>query len=303
MAKKKPITLVNQRWKNKFFYYVTIFPAVSYVSLFFVIILFNLFIYSFTRYSGGMAQEATIQNYIKVFTSEEFHTAYLRTLIFVLIVTPAQLVTGFITASLINRSFRGRGFVRGIFVIPLTLPVLVTASVFFILFSKTGHINALLLGQYSFFPQVIDKPISFIGSSTGSFILTAIVKVWRDTPASMLILLAGMQSIDASQYEAAMTMGATSLQRTFYITVPSLLPSISSVLVLRSIEAWKEFVFPYILSPSFPLLSVLIDKYYNIMRDPGLTAVVGIVLIVSIVVFSQTLKWVLNRINRYLVKV
>ncbi len=303
MINSVPKETFSEKIRKYFFYFATFFPAVAYITFFFIIIVFNLLVFSFSEYSGGNVVGISLKNYVDVFNDPDFSSAYMRTLLFVLVVTPAQLFTGFITASLINNSFKGRGLVRGIFVVPLALPVMVTSAVFFILFSSSGHINALLMGQYSFFPQVIDAPISFIGDANSSFILTAIAKVWRDTPASMLILLAGMQSIDDSQYEAAMTMGASKLQRTLFITVPLLVPSISSVLVLRSIEAWKEFVFPYILSPSYPVLSVLIDEYYNVIRDPGLTAVVGILLIASILVFSQTLKFVLNLINRNLVKV
>ncbi len=303
MTKSTPKSTLSEKIRNKFFYFVTFFPAVAYVAFFFVIIVFNLLVFSFSEYSGGDVVGISLKNYTEVFNDPDFSSAYIRTLLFVLVVTPAQLFTGFITASLINSSFRGRGIVRGIFVVPLALPVMVTSAVFFILFASSGHINSLLLGEYSFFPQLIEEPISFIGDESSSFILTSIAKVWRDTPASMLILLAGMQSIDEAQYEAAMTMGASKMQRTLFITVPLLVPSISSVLVLRSIEAWKEFVFPYILSPSYPVLSVLIDEYYNVIRNPGLTAVVGIILIVSILLFSQTLKFVLSLINRYLVKV
>ena len=294
--------LIHQ-WNKNWFYIITLAPAVLFILSFFLIILVKLVIFSFTHYSGGKESGATIQNYIDVFSGEDFYEAYLRTLVFVLIVTPAQLVTGFITASLINKGFRGRGVIRGILVSPLTLPSLVTASIFYILFSKGGHINLMLLGQYDFFPKVMSKPISFVGDPTGSFVLTTIVKIWRDTPASMLILLSGMQSLDLAQDEAAMTMGATKIQRVFYITVPALIPSIASVLTLRSIEAWKEFVFPYFLSPSYPLLSVLVDEFYNVQRNPGLAAVVGVVLIVSIMIFNFILKFLLKLVNRYLVKV
>ena len=289
--------------KKNFFNIMVLLPAVAYIGIFFLIIVINLIVFSFTNYVGGFAQEPTLLNYTRVLASPEFQQAYTRTLAFMLVVTPLQLITGLIVASLLNKSFRGRGIARGVMLIPLALPVLVTASVFFILFSKNGHINALLLGQYPFFPKLINAPVTFIGTANGSFILTVCAKVWRDTPASVLILLAGMQSIDGVQYEAAKTMGAKPMQTFLYITVPLLIPSISSVLVLRSIEAWKEFVFPYILAPSFPLLSVIIDRYFTQQRDPGITAVVGLILIASIVIFSQILKFLLSLIQKRLLRV
>src|SRR5690606_18869415 len=116
--------------------------------------------------------------------------------------------------------------------------------------------------------------------------LSIIGKVWRDTPISMLILLAGLQSIDESQYEAAKTMGANGIKRFLYITIPLLIPAISTVLVLRSIEAWKEFIFPYILAPSYPILGTLIEKYFVQLNNPGMAAAIGLMLIVLIALFT-----------------
>jgi ABC-type sugar transport system permease subunit len=287
--------------KKNLFYFVTLFPAVAFIAAFFLIIVINLLVFSFTQYGGG--EGGALANYQRVIFDPAFRQSYWRTFLFMLTVTFLQLAVGLLVASVLHRNFPGRGILRGISMIPLALPVLATASVFFILFSRNGHINALLTGQYAFFPQVAAGPITFIGTSAGSFALTVCVKVWRDTPASVLILLAGMQSIDSSQYEAAMTMGASRIQSFFYVTVPLLAPSISSVLTLRSIEAWKEFVFPYILSPAFPLLSVIIDTYYNQMRNPGLAAVVGIILIASIIIFGRILKFLILCITKYLVRV
>lgn len=292
-----------QHIRDKFFYYALLFPAVTFVTIFFFVVLVNLLSYSVTLYSGSIPVGQGLQNYLTVFQDSVFQSALLRTLIFALVVTPLELITGLWTASMINRSFKGRGIVRGIFIMPLALPVMVTASAFYILFSSNGHINALLQGQYSFFPALTSQPISFIGSSIPSFILVTIVKVWRDTPAAMLILLAGMQSVDQSQYEAARTMGCNRRQQLMYVTIPLLLPSISSVLVLRSIEAWKEFVFPYILSPSYSLMSMVIDKYFNLDQNPGMAAVAGIVVIICILAFSQLMKLITRTINQFLVKV
>jgi ABC-type sugar transport system permease subunit len=287
--------------KKNFFYFVTLFPALTFITAFFLIIVINLIVFSFTRYGSG--EGGILANYQRVIGDPAFRQSYWRTFLFMITVTFLQLITGLLVASALRRNFPGRGILRGISMIPLALPVLATASVFFILFSRNGHINALLTGKYPFFPPAVPEPLTFIGASAGSFALTVCAKVWRDTPASVLSLLAGMQSIDSSQYEAAMTMGASRVQSFFFVTIPLLLPSISSVLTLRSIEAWKEFVFPYILSPAFPLLSVIIDTYYNQMRNPGLAAVAGIILIVSIIVSGRILKFLIFWVNKYLVRV
>ncbi|MFS0864606.1 carbohydrate ABC transporter permease [Fredinandcohnia sp. 179-A 10B2 NHS] len=289
--------------KNSFLIF-TLIPGFLYILAFFLIIVFFIIQMSLTTYVGGMAEASpTIQNFVDLTSSEEFKDAFSRTFMFVIISTPLQLITGLVTAMIVNKSFKGRGIVRSIFLLPLAIPTIVTTSTLLLLFSKGGHITSLLMGDYSWFPAIVDHEISFLSNETLAMGLSILGKVWRDTPISMLILLAGLQSIDESQYEAAKTMGANSVRQFMYITVPLLIPAISSVLVLRSIEAWKEFIFPYILAPSYPILGVLIEKYFVQLNNPGMAAAIGIILIILIVIFTLFLNWLLKKVNDLLVRV
>jgi ABC-type sugar transport system permease subunit len=299
-SKKNIIALIK---KNGFLLF-SLLPGFLYILAFFLVIVFFIVKISLTTYAGGIVEESpTIQNYVDLVNSKEFKEAFSRTLWFVLITTPLQLITGLITAMIVNRSFVGRGIVRSIFLLPLAIPTIVTTSTLLLLFSKGGHVTSLLMGEYSWFPKIVDHEIAFLNNEILAMGLAIFGKVWRDTPISMLILLAGLQSIDESQYEAAKTMGANSVQRFLYITVPLLVPAISSVLVLRSIEAWKEFIFPYILAPSYPILGVLIEKYFVQMNNPGMAAAIGVILIVVIVVFTSFLNWALKTMRNLLVRV
>nr|WP_144927703.1 sugar ABC transporter permease [Paenibacillus bovis] len=289
--------------KNSFLIF-TLIPGFLYILAFFLIIVFFIVQMSLTTYVGGMAEASpTIQNFLDLTNSEEFKDAFSRTFMFVIISTPLQLITGLVTAMIVNKSFKGRGIVRSIFLLPLAIPTIVTTSTLLLLFSKGGHITSLLMGDYSWFPAIVDHEISFLSNETLAMGLSILGKVWRDTPISMLILLAGLQSIDESQYEAAKTMGANSVRQFMYITIPLLIPAISSVLVLRSIEAWKEFIFPYILAPSYPILGVLIEKYFVQLNNPGMAAAIGVILIILIVIFTLFLNWLLKKVNDLLVRV
>lgn len=293
-----------KKLKKNAFVIITLAPACIFIIGFFVVIAFFLLKLSLTTYIGGMEQETgVITNYISLITSSAFKDAFWRTLLFVLTSTPLQLVTGLITAMLINKSFTGRGIVRSIMLLPLAIPTIVTTSILVLMFSKGGHIGSLLTGQYPLFPQLIEKEFSFLNTESLAIGLSIFGKVWRDTPISMLILLAGLQQIPEDQYEAAKTMGSKFYQNFSYITLPLLIPAISSVLVLRSVEAWKEFIFPYILAPSFPVLGVLIENFYVQQRNPGMSAAIGIMLIFLILVFTWLLKEILQRLSKFLVKV
>lgn len=290
--------------KKNLFAFVAIFPAVTYIGIFFFIIIYNVIKMSLTTYSYNQpVNTMTFENYAQVFSNPEVWESTYRTFIFVLITTPLQLIVGLMMAMLINKAFKGRGFVRSLFLLPLAIPAMVTSSTILILFSNGGHMTSLLSGDYISWLNILPSDFSFIGSEFWSTALVVFGKVWRDAPISMLILLAGLQSIGQDQYEAANTMGSSNFKNFFLITIPLLMPAISSVLVLRSIEAWKEFVFALNLSPKYPLLGVLIDKYYIQQMNPGTSAVVGILLVACILVSALVIKFILNTIQKYLVRV
>jgi len=317
--------IMIQNLKKNAFLIWTLLPAILFLLGFFAIIIVYLLRLSLTIYDGGLASDTGVQNFMMLFGSTEFWEAFMRTFYFVIIATPLQLVTGMIIAMLINKEFKGRGVIRSIFLLPMAIPTIVTTSILLLMFSSGGHVTSTLMGEYWFFPKVTDTAISFINSeplaiglaifckvtdTAISFInseplpigLSIFGKVWRDTPISMLILLSGLQSIGSDQYEAAKTMGSNHIQNFGYITFPSMLPAISSVLVLRSIEAWKEFIFPYVLAPSFPVLGVLIEKYYVDLQNPGVSAAIGVILIVVILISTFLLNRILKYLNNLLVR-
>jgi ABC-type sugar transport system permease subunit len=269
-------------------------PAFLYLSCFFVVILVFLLKFSF---SGDIPLFGLL-------SLEEFKIALWRTFLFMGIGTPLQLVVGLLLALLIQRSFQGVGVVRSLFMIPIAIPALVTAIIIDLLFSYPfGPINDLLLGRHDFFPQLAGLPVNWSGSEFLSLGLTMLGKTWRDMPISMLILLAGLHSIEREQYEAAKTMGANGWQQFKYLTLPLLTPAILTVLILRSIENWKEFVFPFILAPSYPLLGVLIERLYHIEQNPGLAASVALALVILIALSTLVFSGITKVVRRYLVRV
>lgn len=281
---------------------VLLMPAFIYTAFFTVIIIFSLLQLSLGGPDASTAP--SLANYAAIIHSVDFWAAFWRTLAFVALGTPLQLAAGLVLAIVINREFKGRGLVRSVFLLPIAIPSIVTAVIAaFMLFSYPfGHINDLLLGKL-FLPQLVSQPINWYTSPTMALGLSLFAKVWRDMPISMLILLAGLQSIGRDQYEAADTMGASAIQQFAYITIPLLVPAISTVLVLRSIEVWKEFLFPFIIAPTYPLLGVLIDYFYHEQRDPAKAAALSIILLLLISAFTWFISKTLKSVQAHLVKV
>jgi len=280
-------------------------PTFLYLVGFLILIFYYLVTLSLTNADAGLAGGfPSLANYRYIFISAEFRSAFLNTVLFVLIGTPLELIAGLVLALIIHKQFPLRGWVRSFFIIPLAIPAIVSAIILYILFAyPNGHVNNLLMGQYPFFPAILETPFNFRASAFYSLGISLIGKVWRDMPISMLILLAGLTSITQDQYAAAETMGASERQKFRYITLPLLLPSIASVLLIRSIEMWKEFIFPYFLARRYRLMGTLIEELYHDWHKTGEATAVSVVLVASIILSAILLFWFLKRFRQALIRI
>lgn len=279
-------------------------PAAIYLLGFLVIVVAYLLGMSFFVSDRGSSLLFSLKPVSNVIFLPEFREALVNTAVFVLIGTPLELIVGMCLALMLYRQFRLRGIIRGIYVIPLAIPALVTATLLFILFDfPGGHVNHLLNGKYSLFPAFLDNPVNWRSSKIFSLGISLIGKVWRDMPISMLILLAGLNAIDPELFDAAKTMGAGLRQRLRLVIVPLIMPSISAVLLLRSIEMWKEFIFPFVLAGQYNLLGTLIESLYNDWGYSHEAAAVACILVICIIVCAAVLINVLEFLKRFLVRI
>jgi ABC-type sugar transport system permease subunit len=294
MQKSTKISSLLFRLKDNFLIIIILIPALLYLFAFLILVLSYLFSQSF---SSGLP-------FLTLWEDPEFKKALVRTLWFVGLGTPLQLLAGLILALLVYKSFTGVGIIRSIYMLPIAIPALVTAITLNILFSYPfGHINDLILGRHILFPQLSETPINWGGSEFLSLILALLGKVWRDMPISMLIILAGLQGIEKEEYEAAQTLGASSWQQFKYITLPLLTPAIMTVLILRSIECWKEFIFPFVIAPSYPILGVLIERLYHAEQNPQAGAAVALFLVILIALTAAIFTCGANFIRKRLIRV
>ncbi|MBN1577381.1 MAG: sugar ABC transporter permease [Chitinispirillaceae bacterium] len=276
-------------------------PAILYLVGFQIIVLVYLLLLSFSSPHGNGAVPS-LSSYSLILSDRQFREALFNTTLFTIVGTPLELLAGLVFAALLYRSFMLRNVIRSLFLIPLALPALVTAMLIYVLFDYPGgHVNHFLLGNYPPFPGVIAEPICWRASPFTALLLSLIGKVWRDTPISMLIILAGLNSIDPELLDAAKSMGASLRQRFFRIIVPLIIPSISVVVLLRSVEMWKEFIFPFVLAGRYPFLGTLIDFYYNETGNPHHAAAVAVIMVICIVGTTLVLYKLLDLLKRYAV--
>ncbi len=293
------MTALSKRYADRLRKAWPLLPGLLYLFGFQIIVMCYLLVLSLSV-SSGNGQVFSCEPFSRVLGDSRFLEALLNTTMFTFIGTPLELLAGLLFAALLYRSFPLRNVVRSIFLIPLALPALVTAMLIYVLFDfPGGHVNHFLLGNYPPFPQLIGSPVCWRGSHLSALSLSLIGKVWRDMPISMLILLAGLNGIDPELLDAAKTMGATLRQRFSKIMLPLIIPSVSAVVLLRSVEMWKEFIFPYVLAGRYRFLGTLIDYYYNDFGNPHYAAVVALVMVACIiattVMFGKTLDFFKSR--------
>ncbi len=277
-------------------------PAMLYLLGFLVIVLVYLVGLTLSEPHEATLVFPTLAPLRRVLAMPEFAAALVNTALFTLVGTPLELAAGLALALLLYRSFRARNLVRSVLIIPLAIPTLVTATVLFILFDYPGgHVNHLLVGSYGWFPRLLGSPVDWRATKVFALGVSMLGKVWRDMPISMLILAAGLNAIDPELLDAAKTMGAGYRARLWLVIVPLMIPSIASVVLLRSLEMWKEFVFPFVLAGRYNLLGTLIESLYNNWGRTHDAAAVALVLVLCIIVSTLALMGVLTWFRRLMV--
>ncbi|MEO0914903.1 MAG: sugar ABC transporter permease, partial [Pseudomonadota bacterium] len=165
----------------------------------------------------------TFENFVTLFDGGEFWEVLWVTLFYTVFGTIGALVVGLFAALLLNKSFRGQGILRGLYLFPYVAPVIAVAFTWVILLDPfSGSINALLVQM-----DVVETPINFFGERPLALIMVTVFEIWRYFPLSFLFILARMQSIDAEMYEAAEMDGASPFQQFWYLSVPQLLGILS----------------------------------------------------------------------------
>ncbi len=201
-----------------------------------------------------------LENYLLVFQDIDFWNAAGNTVLITLITVPGALVVGLGLAMLANLPFKRQWPVRLALLLPWALPLSFAGLIFAWFFhTDYGVVNdvARRLGA--------DEPTLWLlrpGLAFGAICLTII---WKTSSFMALILLAGLQMIPKSLYEAAEVDGASKWQQFWQITIPMLMPSIIVALIFRTITALQTFDIPYTMTRGGPgnsteTLAMLIHK-------------------------------------------
>lgn len=230
-------------------------------------------------------------NYARAFDDERFWRASWNTVLYVLVTVPGALVVGLGLALLANRPFRVKWPVRLGLLLPWALPLVFAGLIFRWFFEyNTGVVNDWL-------GRVGIEPLQWLSSPTPAFFAISVAIVWKASSFMGLMLLAGLQTIPRSIYEAAEVDGATRWQQFVEITLPMLRPAIFVALIFRTITAIQTFDIPYAMTGGGPgdsteTLAMYIHKTTLDFLDFGYgSALAALMFVLSMAVTSGYLRY------------
>ncbi len=211
--------------------------------------------------------------------------AAITTIIFSFASTAWTLLLGLGASLLLNHPFRGRGIARAVFLVPYIAPIVGVAFVWrWILDPRpSGVLNDVLLNL-----GVIDLPMAYLAQRGLALLLVIIFTGWRYFPFAMLMILARLQAIDNTMYEAARVDGANTWQQFWYVTLPELRYVLGAIFLLRLMWTFNKFDDIFLLTGGgfgTKVLPILTVEFSFRLRDFGKGAATGMILLLMLVAF------------------
>lgn len=237
-----------------------------------------------------------LDNYGRMVGDGRFWQSLWNTSIFTLASVFLELILGMAVALVLNQSFRGRGIVRTISLLPWALPTALMGLAWAWIFNdQYGIVNDILLRL-----GILQTGVSWLGDPTLAMMAVILADVWKTTPFIALLLLAGLQSISSDLYEAHAIDGASAWQSFWKITIPLLLPQIVIALLFRFAQAFGIFDLVQVMTgggPAGATEMVSIYIYGTVMRylDFGYGAALVVVTFLLLVAAVAIAAYCLSR--------
>jgi len=237
-------------------------------------------------------------NYVRAFDDDRFWHSLWQTVLYIVITVPGALLMGLGLALLANKPFTIKWPVRLGLLLPWALPLVFCGLIFRWFFEyETGIVNDLLV-------RLGAEPLQWLSSPTLATIAICITIIWKSSSFMALMLLAGLQSIPKSLYEAAEVDGASKWQQFVEITLPMLRPAIFVALIFRTITAIQTFDIPYAMTGGGPgdateTLAMYIHKTTLDFLDFGYGSTLAtLMFLLSLVATSGYLKYTRRSASR-----
>ena len=274
-------------------------PALIIIGVFNVLPLIKTFIMSMQKGTLNNLQFNGFKNFQVVLQDPKFHDAIGNTALFSFIVVPVGLIISMFIAITIFEKIKYKSLFETIFFIPYLTSVIAVGIVFRFLFNgEYGFINYLL----SF---INVGPINFLDDPSMSMTTLILFGIWSGLAFNIIILLSGLRTIDDNYYKVADMFGATKLEQFFKITLPQLIPTITFLLMMNFINAFKVYAQVFslfngkagIANSATTGVFYIFNKFYVEYRyGQGMAA--AVILFALILLFTLIQNYVLKRISK-----
>jgi multiple sugar transport system permease protein len=234
-----------------------------------------------------------LKHYKDNFSDPRLWKALWNTTFFTVVSVAVELVLGLAIALLINKAFFGRGLVRATILVPWAIPTAVSALMWKFLYDGQNGIVA----KYFETIGLVDRMGDLLTTEAGAMFAVIFADVWKTTPYMALLLLAGLQTIPSSLYEAASIDGATKWQQFTKVTLPLLKSSILVALLFRTLDAFRVFDLIFVLTGGGPAnstetISILAYKVMFSQTNFGSGSALAVIVFICVAIISMIyIKW------------
>jgi multiple sugar transport system permease protein len=198
---------------------------------------------------GRSGQWVGLENYIYLWGDSVTRLSVFNTFFYTIVASVFKFVLGLWLALLLNKHLPFKAFLRAIVLLPWIVPTALSAIAFWWIYDAQFSIISWSLERLG----LIDEYINFLGDPWLARMSTIIANIWRGVPFVAICLLAGLQTISPSFYEAASIDGATPWQQFRYVTLPLLTPIIAVVMTFSVLFTFTDFQLIYVLTRGGPL--------------------------------------------------
>jgi multiple sugar transport system permease protein len=243
------------------FGYVLILPILVYEGIFLLYPMYRGLELGFEQPHGGFG----LGNYRRLIHDDLFWGTVKTTLEYTGFVVVLSLLIGLGTALLMNAAFKGRGVMRAVLTTPWAFPDVPTTIAFLWMLNPTFGVANVFA---RWLPWVHDNP-QWLNSEKLALGCVIVITVWKGFPFYGLVILAALQTVPGSLYEAARVDGASPWGRFRYVTIPAILPTLSLLAILSSIFAIQQFTLIYLTTGGGPVTAtstLAIDIYQQAFR-------------------------------------
>ena len=254
---------------------------------------YNVWLSLFDRTARRAGKFVGLDNYEDLLSDWDVYAATARTLAWTAGTVAGQIVIGLALALILDQRFRGRGFVRASLLVPYAMSVVTVVFIWkWLLNDINGIVNFTLLSL-----GAIGDPIVFLNGPTSAMLTVVAVAIWQATPFTVLLLLAGLQSIPHELHEAATVDGGGRSSRFRHITLPLLRPVLATIVLIKTIWTFNWFDLVWLYTAGGPadatrtLAIAVYDEGFRRFRFSE-AATLGVLMFVCIVLLAVPLaRW------------